>query len=245
MNLLKVFNDVGFNDKEAKIYTALTELGEGTVAQIAKRAELKRPIVYVVLGGLMAKGFVSELPNKKTSAYQATDAAIILRRIQTNVKNFSQFVPVLRTLRNRGGERPKISYFETKEGILNIFEEMNYDPSPFFITSYARIDERFPGVVGGWVKNYKKGLYKKLVGRHVVSDDPNELENAKVFKSINQQVRILPDLRDSNMDFSIYANKLAISNLGEKLFVVIIESEEIVKSIRPIFNLVWEKARDI
>lgn len=244
-NLLRVLGDVGFTDKEARIYTALTELGEGTVAQIAKKAELKRPIVYVVIGGLMARGYVSELPNKQINTYQATDASVILRRIQLNVKNFLQFIPVFRTLRNRGGAKPKISYLENKEGILNIYEEMNHEPEPFFITSYARLEECFPGVVKSWVENYKNGYYKKLRGYHIIPNDPRETENAKVFKTIDQQVRTLPDLRGSLMDFTIYGNKLAISCLTEKPFMVVIESIDVVNSLRPIFKIVWERAKEI
>lgn len=243
--LLKVLESIGFSEKEARIYAALTELGRGTVAQIAKKAELKRPIVYVVLGGLMAHGYASEIPNTKVNTYQATDATIILRNMQTSVKNLSDFIPVLRTLSNKGGRRPHITYFDNKESLKKVYEEMNYEEEPFFVTSYVRLEETFPGIIDDWVSGYKKGRYKKLRGFHIVSDDLKEIEIVKVFKTVNQRVRILSELRRSSMDFTLYGKKLALSYLGENPFCVVIESEGLVASLRPIFDIVWEKAQEI
>jgi len=242
--LLGVLRNVGFSEKEARVYAALAELGEGTAAKISQKTELKRPSVYVILGSLIARGYASEVPGKKVSAYQATDANAILRRLQEKIKDFSDFVPVIRTLANRGGARPKISYFENKEGILNVYESINHTPSAFFITSYARIERHFPGLVDKWIHGLEKGRYK-LKGVHIVPDDEEELTHARRFISVGQKVRKLGALKGIAMDFSIFDNKLAISNLGEKLFMVVIESEGIVRSVQAIFEVVWSAAKEV
>ncbi|MEK7144554.1 MAG: hypothetical protein AAB794_01690 [Patescibacteria group bacterium] len=58
-------------------------------------------------------------------------------------------------------------------------------------------------------------------------------------------MRIWSALRGAQMDFSIYENKLAITSLGEKPFVVVIESADIVAALRPIFDVVWGNAKEI
>ena len=40
--LEKILKNIGLNEKEAKIYLALLELGKSKVPEIAKKAELKR-----------------------------------------------------------------------------------------------------------------------------------------------------------------------------------------------------------
>ena len=243
--LIQVLGDVGFTGKEARVYVALLTLNSGTVQQVAKLSDLKRPIIYVVLEGLIKRGYASELPDKKTRAFQAVPASIVLKRLQSNVAHFSQYLPIFKTLGNRGGPKPKITYLDTKEGIQNMYEEINYDPTPFFITSYVRLEAHFPGIVDRWVKNYKKGLYKKMRGRHVISDDERELLYTRDFIAIDQKVRASPVLRGLKVDISIYGDKLAISNLGEQLFAVVIESTDITDSMRSVFEVLWAEAKEV
>ena len=47
------------------------------------------------------------------------------------------------------------------------------------------------------------------------------------------------------MDFAIFGNKLVITSLGEKPFIVVFESEELVKSMLPIFEIAWQKGKDV
>ena len=79
--LLKLLEQTGFTKKEALVYLALLELVQGNVSEIAKITELKRPIIYVILEGLIKRGYVSELPNKKINTYQASDPSIILSKL--------------------------------------------------------------------------------------------------------------------------------------------------------------------
>ncbi|MEK7518537.1 MAG: helix-turn-helix domain-containing protein [Patescibacteria group bacterium] len=243
--LVSVLGNVGFTEKEAQVYIALLSLGAGTVQQIATLSGLKRPIIYVVLEGLIQRGYASAVPGKKIHTFQAIEAGSVLHRLQADITHFTQYLPIFKTLGNRGASRPKISYHDTEEGILNVYEGINYSADPLFITSYTRLNAHFPGIVERWIKNYKKGLYKKMHGMHIVPDTEEELGHARDFIQIHQQVRIWSALRGAQMDFSIYENKLAITSLGEKPFVVVIESADIVQSLRPIFDVVWENAKEI
>ena len=243
-SLIQLFDQTGFTKKEAQVYLALLELGQGTVTQIAKITDLKRSIIYVVLEGLVKRGYASELPGKKINLFQAIDPGIIVKQLQLTVKNFSEMLPILRTLHNKGKKKPKISYYESKEGILNIYEDMNYITDSFFISSYARIEKCFPGAIEDWIKNYKKGHYK-MKGRHMIPNEPKDVEIGKQFSKLDQEVKILSDLKNVSMDFTIFGNKMAITSLEDEPFMVVIESEELVKSMRPIFEIVWTKGKNI
>ena len=242
--LLKLLEEANFTNKEARVYLALLELGRGNVTEIAKITELKRPIIYVVLEGLIKRGYVDELPNQKINTYQAIDPSIILNKLQITTKNFSEMLPIFRTLKSKGKKRPKINYYETLEGIWNVYEEMNQIKDPFFITSYGRIEKYFPGGIEKWIKNYKKGLYK-LKGRHLVPSNFRDIEIGKELSKIDQQVRVLPDLKNINMDLTLFGNKLSITSFEDEPFIVVIESEELVKSMLLIFNIAWKAGKNI
>lgn len=243
-SLKKLLEQTGFTEKEALIYLALLELGEGNVSDISKITELKRPIIYVILEGLIKRGHASELPSKKVNTYQASDPGIILRKIQDTAKNFSEMLPIFRTLSNKGKKKPKIFYYETKGGIWNIYEEMSRSKNPFFITSYASIRKFFPNAIDKWVdEDIKAGLIKD--GYHLIPDDEENIEIGKRFKKANQGVRTLSELKNIKMDFTIFGNKLAVTSLEDEPFIVVIESEELVNSMRPIFEIAWEKGKEI
>lgn len=243
-HLLKLLEDAGLTEKEAWIYLALLELGQAKVADIAKKVELKRPIVYVVLESLIKRGYVSELPNKKINTYQAIDPSIILKSIQTTAKNLSEMLPILRTLGSTGKRRPKISFFNTKEGILNIYNEIDYAKKAFFIESFKRLKQIFPGIVEQWAKNIKTKHYASQT-RHLIANDPEEIEIGKKFLISPHEVKCLGLLKDLKMDFSIYDNKLAITSLEDEPFIVVIESEEVVKSMMLIFEIAWRNAKTL
>lgn len=244
-DLLKLLESSGFTLKEAQVYMALLELSTGTVTEISKITKLKRAIIYVILEGLIKRGYASELPDQKINTYQAVDPSFILNQLKITTKNFSEMLPLFRTLGNKGKKKPKIRYYDTKEGILNIWNnEMNYAKNSFFISSYRRIEDYFPGITAEWIGKAKKGLVNTGF-RHLISDSPFEVGLAREFKAINQRVRVLPELKNLQMDFTIFDNSLAITSLEEDPFIVIIESEDLVNSMRPLFEIAWMKGKEI
>ncbi|MCX6713936.1 MAG: hypothetical protein NTV48_02420 [Candidatus Vogelbacteria bacterium] len=242
--LLKILGDAGFTEKESSVYLALLELGAGDVSDIAKRSGLKRSIIYVILEGLIKRGYASELPNKKINTYQASDPTIILNQLKVTTKNFADFLSMFRTLRNRGQKKPKISYLDSLEGILNIYEEMCHSEKPFFMTSYSKIDKYWPGTSARWIRNYEKGFYR-LKGKHLLPAEEIDTEIGKKLLKSDQQVRILDRLNRSDMDFTLFDNKLAITSFEKEPFMILIESETLTKSMLPIFEIAWEKGKEI
>jgi len=243
-DLLKTIESIGFRPKESQIYLALLELGTGTVSEIAKTAQLKRPVTYIILDDLIKSGYATKVPGEKVNRFQAVDPSAILIRQKANLKNFSEMMPLLQTLSSKGKNKPKISYVDTKDGIQNIYESLNYAREAFYVSSYKKLHEHFPKKVEGWMKDYGKGLYK-VDAKHVIPDSPEELEFGKKYKAGGQNVRILPAQKNFDTDIVLTENKLSVSSLEEEPFLVLIESEKLAKSLKPLFEIIWESSRDI
>lgn len=242
-DLIKLLENSGFTGKEALVYLALLELGSGTVAQIAKKTDLKRPIIYVIIEGLMKRGYVNELPDRKVNAYQPVDPTIILRQLKDSAQNFAEMLPLLKTLSSKGIARPKLIYIDSKDGIWKIYQQMSSAKEAMFITSYEKIENHFPGSVEKWTSYL--GKHSKLRHRHLVPENSQELELAKIFLAANQEIRSSQDILESVMDLAIYDGKLAITSLGEEPFAVVIESLEIADSMRPLFENLWSRGKGI
>jgi sugar-specific transcriptional regulator TrmB len=244
--LLQLLCDAGLDDKESRVYLAMLEVGHTTVHDIAKIAGLKRPIIYVILDDLIKKGFASVIPNKKIKTYQAIDPGAVSAQMQTAAKNFSEMLPIFKTLANRGSQKPKISYFDTKEGIQKIYAEINRQKSAVFIASNARLNQHFPGASAGWQRSYETG-FNKLVSRTIVPDHPEDIKIAKAFLKATEKVKIrtLSVFDECNMDIAVYGNKLAITTFEETPFLVIIESAAVPTFFLPIFEILWKTAKEI
>ncbi len=244
--LLQLLNNAGLDDKESRVYLALLEVGQTTVQDIAKISGLKRPIIYVVLEGLIEKGFASVIPNKKIKTYQAIDPGAISAQMQTAAKNFSEMLPIFKTLANRGSQKPKISYFDTKEGIQKTYDEINRQKNAVFVASIARLDQYFPGSSTSWMKSYKSG-FNKLASRTIIPDHPEDLRIAKDFLRITDKVRIktLAVFDKCDMDIAVYGNKLAITTFEDNPFLVVIESKTVPSFFLPIFEILWKSAKEV
>src|SRR5271154_1883207 len=59
LKLLKALEDIGLDDKEARVYLAALTLGPTSILKIANEAAVKRTTVYSTLGALRVKGLVS------------------------------------------------------------------------------------------------------------------------------------------------------------------------------------------
>lgn len=243
-DLLKLLENVGFTEKEAKVYLALLELVNGDVGEIAKIAGLKRPIIYIILEGLVKRGYVSQLPNTKVNKFQALDPSIILNQLRATTKNFSEMLPMLRTLHNEGRIKPRISYVEDKEGIWNIYQGFNFAKEAYFISSYVDIEKLFPKEIEKWVEYYKKGIIA-VKGKHLIPNNSEEVKYGKMLEESKQSVRILKSAKKYKMDFTLCENKLAITSFENEPFMVVVESEELVKSMKPLFEIIWMSGKEL
>lgn len=244
--LLRLLSDAGLDEKGSKVYLAMLETGQATVQDIAKRSELKRPIIYVILEDLVKRGYATELPNKKIRTYQAIDPGAISAQLQTTAKNFSDMLPIFKTLANRGHNKPKITFLDTKEGIVKVFDEINRCKSAVFIASIARLEEHFPGSVKNWQRSYATG-FNKLASRTII---PNKKEDIRIYREFREitpivQVRVLPSMNDADMDICVFGNKVSITTFEDKPFMVVIESEAVPGFFRPIFDILWQSAKII
>jgi len=238
--LSTLLQNIGFTQKEALVYLSLMELGSGTVSQISQRAKLKRSIIYIILEGLIKRGYVSEMPETKINRYIAVDPTKILSDLRNKVTDLKNLLPSLLAIYNKPAWKPKINYFEGKEGVASVYRYIENVKEACFITSTGRIAEHLPEEVEAWITD-KLAKSVPLVGKHLLSNTEIDRDFAKRLKGTKQQIKFLPKGLTVDMDISIYENKVALTSLEEPLFIVVIESKALYNSMKTIFDLLWEQ----
>ena len=74
----EIFRDIGFSEREIKVYLALLGIGQTTVGPIAAETRLQHSKVYQTLEKLIDRGLVSYVIKSKTKYFQAHNPKQIL-----------------------------------------------------------------------------------------------------------------------------------------------------------------------
>ena len=128
--LLSAIQNSGLSEKGAQVYLTLLDLGGAFPSQIAKHAKLQRSTVYEVLSDLAIKGLVSEVEKRGKYFYSIEHPQRLLHfseravlRAQEQQQKLQELLPNLEGLYAGVSNKPKISYFEGINGVMEIYED--------------------------------------------------------------------------------------------------------------------------
>lgn len=232
---------VGFEEKEARVYLALLALGEAPVTEVAKRAGLKRSIVYVILARLAERGFASAVPGARVQAFRSADPDKIVANAQSNLLALQQFAPVLRAMRQTGVGRPRIEVFEGHDGIMSVYRQFERGKEARYLASMRRHEEHFAVEVERWVRGYESGTITTATRNLIPDDAAGRRFAARVRSAVHQSVRFLPKGLDVDLDLAVVDDRIGITSF-DPLYIVVIHHPAIARSLGVLFDLAWAHA---
>lgn len=245
--MLDNLKKLGLSENEAKVYLAMMELGSSAVQKISQKAGLKRPTTYVQIESLMKRGLATSFEKGNKTLFRAEDPENLRQVLEKDKEEQAQktdilekILPGLGNLYLSSGERPRVRFFEGMEGLKTIQDEFLKSGAKE-IKSFMNIDDVFnvfPSHTQEYTpKRVQKGIKSKLIYTS---------QNGDVLKETDAQL-----LRESKFipkekfpfsgNLAIHQNNVSISVHQKRPFGVIIESEDIAKSMGVVFDLLWEK----
>ena len=237
---------IGLADKEARVFLASLELGSSAVQGIAKKAEINRATTYVIIEKLMKKGLMSSVEKGKKTYFQTEDPKRLLKLLEEQEEGlkrkeeeFKKYLPELETLFNIAEEKPKVRFFEGKEGLIAIREDYFKAKDKNVLGFFAVDEERKIFSDEERKKARDERVERKIKIKLLYTD---EKEGAEAKTDLTMRRYIPKDRFPLSSTFIIYDNKVAIVSLKGKLIGVIIENKEISNTFKSIFNLAWEGA---
>jgi sugar-specific transcriptional regulator TrmB len=248
MTLEKQLEQIGFHEKEARVYLACLQLGQDTAYHIAQKCALKRATVYFTLNLLVERGLVSIWKTKRATLWRAANPKKLFTQIKRKEEALTEIFPLLQTIYNFDEEKPSIQVFEGREGVRQIYAEIvEYLMKSKEILCWGDISHIWDLLEDVTEKYLIQSSNRRFKIREIL----NEVEKNKEYvKSIRKNknprhlIRFLPkDQIFSGNDNIIFGNKLAIFSIQNKLFATVIESQDIAKSYRIIFELAWKSAK--
>lgn len=247
MEIETTLRQIGLKENEASIYIACLQLGKDTAYNIAQRTSMKRSTVYLTLNHLNIRGLITISRTPKATLYEAVTPRKLLYENDFRRKQLESVLPFLMTL-HKEENKPKIQTLEGEKALNFIYDEtlkyLKKGEENVSFGSVANGKTTHKDAVENWIKIMKN---KKYSSREILNDEPFEREYIKRIKANNNpnhKIRIVPKGTFSN-DNIMYGNKLAIFSTQKDFFVTVIESNQISKSYRNIFELLWKSAKEV
>ncbi|EKD58879.1 MAG: transcriptional regulator, TrmB [uncultured bacterium] len=238
--------NIGLNDKEARIYLACLELGPTNIQNIASKADIKRSTVYEILESLKGKGLMHTTTKGKRKQYLAAEPENLLATIKEKEKALKEILPQLKSINNVGFAKPKITFYEGKEGLREIYMEAlkSSTNNADWISPMKSVLET---VGTEWMEHYvelkvKKNYWIRSIHVSDLVIDSYKYQDSTTFKKTLRDVRFSP--KDMNIPnaIGIYDNKVAILSSRKEGFGFIIESDDYAQSMKELYKLLWDKS---
>ncbi|MFA6272088.1 MAG: helix-turn-helix domain-containing protein [Patescibacteria group bacterium] len=243
--IAKTLVQIGLTEKEAAVYEALLELGKAGMGGLLKKIPYKRGNAYDLVKALIDKGLVTEtvIKGKKVFVIEPPERIKVLldereKTVQQQAKTLNANYESLNSLYRITMNKPGVRYFEGKEGIIKIYEELLANNQPIdSIEDKGDLVESIPDYAATYVK---KRVQKRIPNR-VISPDTNTLNQSNPEKLL--EARLVPaDQFPFRMDIKISGNKVSLITFPEKNIVgVLIDNQEIAENFHILFEFLWTK----
>lgn len=253
--MLEELNKIGLSENEAKVYLALLEIGSATADEVAKKAGVKRPTTYVQLEELMKLGLVSSFEKiiKKGGAektfFRAEDPDHLKKIVETeNIKakerasTLANSLPKLVSLFNYAGSRPKVRFFEGKEGLQTMQDEVIKMKSDE-VLSISNADSILKIFPEHPQKHSPRRVEKGIKAKLIYTSNHGDILSSQNKKMLRETKFIPPEQFPFSCDLVIYDDVMQISTLHEKPVGVIISDKEIATSMKALFELLWKNLK--
>lgn len=246
--LEKYLQNIGLSEKEAAVYIMLIQVDDASVIDIAKKTNINRTTVYIVLESLEKKGLVSETTLGKKTHYQAEPPERLETYVQRQKVTLDEYskrlvdvIPQIKGIQRETGVRPIVKLYEGKEGIISLNEELyeNDDEggTAYLIYSSDLLDSVFSKDDRAKYKKVRlqKNVKTKVLYNSSKTDIPTD--------ETGERVKIDEKKYPVTCDISVYKDRVRIGILGKKLSGIFIRSQDFADTLRSLFNFALDSTK--
>lgn len=231
---------IGLDPKDARFYLAVLERGRPSVAEAAEAAGVSRTNAYDIAKRLAHRGLVSFAENRHSgSVLMANDPQRLIDEWHQRRRLLDAVVPQLQAMHDKAGVRPRVRYFEGREGIRSaLFETLNW-PSPLRgILSMADLLS-VPG--SDAMEEYIEARRQRQLWLHVVRSREKESDFGWPTDPERCRVaRYAPPGRVFTMTMILSGDSVALMSSRRESFGLIIDSPEFAALQGNLFDILWE-----
>jgi hypothetical protein len=193
---------------------------------------------------MAVQGYLHIVITGKRKKYQGQEPEKILESFKHREKLFTNLIPELHGLSKKEiSFKPIIKFFHGKTGIKAIYEDS---------LSTCQKGDQILAYVGGsqllgtmplYTNEYIKRRAEKGILLRAITEDSIEVrEVVKYDKEQLRETKIVPKEKwDLVVEKMIYKDKIVVASYHGYLMAMLVQSKELARAERAIFNLLWER----
>ncbi len=233
----------GLSRKEVEVYLASLEVGKPTPASVAKETFLPRPTIYRIMEDLVEKGLMGKVKEGNHTLYVPEDPRTLLEKLRLQASAVQGVMGELRDLATIYKNRPTVRFFEGRESIKRIFEDIfqNEPEEVLAFTSIKELYEVFPEYYSFFVKRrVKRGIRGRIIAP---LDNEGEKLREKRAEEL-RDIRFIPEELAKQIGLIgghmlIYQDRVALVSFDTDQTSVIIENRALANVQRALFETAW------
>lgn len=250
---------LGLHEEEAKVYLACLEVNGGLVSVIAKRAGVHRVSCYHTLEKLLGKQLLSQYNRNGVKCFAPEPPERLLEIAEEQVNLARGLVPELRGLVSRLAFKPKVRFYEGREGVERVFTEsltISEGGSPRRslgeagrsreILGYTNLKDTttfFPDFFRHYThEKLRRGIKTRYLSPttvrsvHVIDPFLPKEYDANLIEIFLVDVHQFPFANE----ILIFGNTVGIVSLNpDELLGLIVESATFARTMKAVFDLAW------
>lgn len=237
-----VLEGLGLEKKESVAYLGLLELGQATPLELSRKTRIKRPTTYLILESLIQKGLAARVGKERTTLYIPQRPETLRADVEARLKDFDAILPRLKSLAGKGQNKPRVLIFDGSAVLDRAYDDaFSTRGEILFMSSLGLSQKVFPRT---FRKLDQSRFSSSFRVRELVDDGKDGRAYASRVSSSFRTVRLIPrKLLPFEADIGIFGNTVLISSVQKEYFTIGIESEEIARTFRTLYGLMWNVSR--
>ncbi len=237
--IISQLQSLNLSQNEAKVYSALLEIGQTSAGEIIKKTGLHRSVVYETLDKLIVKKLVFKLEKQNIAFFQPTDPSRLLQNIKTQEEVALDLIPKLKGLIDT--KLPEITVYEGVEAYQKFWlESVKRLPEGSIDYIAGSIGSKWWEYMGVEAKRYHEIKKKrKITWKMIVfSKDRLDLELLKSDPKLNEY-RLVEKKVALDGNFNILGRESVLLHSATEPMLIEIKNPTLVKVFKNIFDILW------
>lgn len=260
-NILNGLIDIGFSERQAKVYLVLYKKPNANLADLQKLTGIRQDKLGEVLNNLIREGYCAEKKIGRKRFFNVIDPGTSigsnLKKMEERLEKSYKLKNALEEIYHKTDEiKEPFEYIEVFHGNDNIHyhfcelvknskkEILSFMREPFAFHALEQKKEQ-EDIMADFL--YRKGSIKTIFEKKLILNNPDfftELEN----QTIKDELRVADNLPLKMLVFD--NNTLLIAdaaplNISNELRVVLIKQQTIINAFIELFKFFWQQSIDI
>ena len=236
--MVKELEELGFSEKEAKIYILLAREREVSAPKIATLLDIDRRTVYDTINALFHKGYVSRKKIQGKEVFSAVNPEIIIDNFKDKIENFKKIIPELLKPREKENERyQEINILYGIRAVESLLNNALKSKSEILLMGRG-------GYLLEQLRESKHQFIPKLNSLNWKMIQTNYYKkHSKKEEFIPKEIRYLPDNIKLDVAYIVFDNKLYFFTKKKEIMLIEIIDKAFSDTFRTYFKLLWNIAK--